>query len=66
MGVRRQPDGSATIESYEWNFGNGHGATTIANSEHHVYTEQCVCTVTVVATRTNGATLRAELEVRID
>jgi hypothetical protein len=59
--------GSATIESYEWNFGDGHGATTVGNSEHHVYTEQCVCTVTVIATQTNGSTLRAELaEVRVD
>lgn len=55
----------ATIDRYEWNFGDGTTSTTTGNSRTHIYKAAAKRKVTVRAVGTSGATGLAETDIII-
>jgi PKD repeat protein len=58
--------GAATIASYTWDFGNGQGAVTTANTTNHRYTASGTYIATVTVRSTTGQQGFGQLTIRVN
>lgn len=58
--------GTAIVESYSWDFGDGTTATTNGKQTSHVYTERGTKVVTVTARTADGRTVSAREEIVVE